>query len=143
MREIKFRGLTKEGNWVKGDKVEIGKRCWIVSKPEIVESDDYDVWIEEIRCSIWGFIEVIPETVRQYTGLKDKNGKKDWVDDIVKVKVGPHVHYRKIYQAESGAFCIKLPALGQTSLEGEGIMLCTIEHKNVGNVHENPELLEE
>ena len=85
--------------------------------------------------------EVIPETVGQFTGLHDVNKKEDWIGDIAKTKVGQITYCREIYQAESGAYCIKLPVIGSTSGE-EGIMLSTIEHENIGNIHENPELLE-
>ncbi len=79
--------------------------------------------------------------IEQYTGLKDKNGKEDWLGDIAKAEVGGIVHYREIVQAESGAFCISLPTMGASSGESL-IMLITCEHENVGNIHENPKLLE-
>ncbi len=78
----------------------------------------------------------------QYTGQVDKNGKKDWVGDIVKAKVGKFTHYREIFQSEiSGAYCINLPSLGASSGQS-AIMLCTIEHENVGNKYDDPGLLE-
>ncbi len=55
--------------WIYGDKVEIGKRCWIVKNPECIESDD----MTDLCCTIYGFYEVIPESVGQYL-RKDKNG---------------------------------------------------------------------
>ena len=84
--------------------------------------------------------EELGSPIEQYTGLKDRDGVEDWIDDIVKTKVGPITYYRKIFQADSGAFCINLPVQYATGGE-EGIMLITCEHENVGNVHQNPELL--
>lgn len=75
----------------------------------------------------------------QYTGMKDKNGKEDWVDDIVETVVGGIVWRSKIFQAESGAYCINLPA--QTATGFDAIMLITVEHENIGNIYDNPELL--
>ena len=77
----------------------------------------------------------------QYTFLKDKNGKEDWMGDIVKVVSCSITHYREIVQAESGAYCINLPAM--TATGNDLIMLVSIVHENVGNIHENPELMKE
>ena len=116
MREIKFKGKRKDnGEWEKGG-------CF---------SNPFQVFIIDQM----DFFEVIPETVGQFTGLTDKNGKPDWVGDIVKARVGMSVYYRPIFQSESGAFCINLPTLGATGGE-DAIMLITCDHENVGNVHD-------
>jgi hypothetical protein len=78
----------------------------------------------------------------QFTGLHDKNGKEDWINDIAETYVGNIKYRRRIFQSEiSGAYCINLPTLGSTSGE-EAIMLCTCEHTNIGNIHSTPELME-
>jgi hypothetical protein len=54
MREIKFRGLrTDGGGWVEGDLIQPNNIFNILS----------------------GMVKVHPETVGQFTGLKDKNGR--------------------------------------------------------------------
>ena len=121
-------------------------RAWDRRKNIFYYTDNnITVWVGGLECSVNGrdkqICNVPYEDVDKYTGLKDKNGVEDWINDIVKANVGQVTYYRPIYQAESGAYCISLPTIGCASGE-TGIMICTIPHENVGNVHENPELLE-
>ena len=70
MREIKFRGIPiGETAFVYGGHCEIGDRHFIIPADA-----EYDPDCGGFEPAIFGVIEVIPESVGQYTGHTDKNG---------------------------------------------------------------------
>ena len=131
MREILFRGKTKD-EWIYGNYHKTSKRTII--QPE----------------RFFPF-EVIPETVGQYTGLKDKNGKKIFEGDVVElydknndikmkacVEFGnPNKEYNWGYQlVATGETIPNLDILLWVEMEDTGAFI-----EVIGNIHDNPELL--
>ena len=82
---------------------------------------------------------VIPESVGQYTGMKDKNGRKIFEGDIIQRVWDDHpTVYRVIFDELLAAFIGEVRPYGQfTTFDGDG------EHFEViGTVFENADLLE-
>lgn len=124
MREILFRGKRKDnGELVVGNSVLFFK-------------DTTKIYGE---LTYWREIEVIPETVGQFTGLTDKNGKKIFESDIVKATTGIegykstyHSTIQEVkYNAEMCGIAVFLPFDNSDMVEVEVI----------GNIYDNPELL--
>jgi uncharacterized phage protein (TIGR01671 family) len=127
MREILFRGKRKDnGEWVEGG-------IYHNSEDEIV------FIIKDTGLGYHEFIEVIPETVGQFTGLydNDKNGTKIFEGDIVKGKdyLEEGLEVYGCIDHRNGSFVIV----------GDFITYyrwLDYEVEVIGNIHDNPELLE-
>ena len=74
-----FRGLTKDARQVYGYPFPVKDRVFMIL-------DDADSHLESAYedGQIEDFIEVIPETVAQQVGLKDKKGKDVYKIDVIK-----------------------------------------------------------
>ena len=131
MREILFRGKWKNsGEWVYGNLFNPDK----ADTPTQICIGTY------IARTCY---EIDPETVGQYTGLTDKNGRKIFEGDIVVFAdfFDDKIHRGEVYWCDS-AFWFDC-----TETEGdEGLYSLAYISVNVleviGNIYDNPELLE-
>lgn len=90
MREILFRAKRKDNNeWVEGYYIYHIKRTLCVAGDSIKPEDEQHV----IMCdgfSDWNMprgtvcFDIHPETICQFTGMLDRNGRRIWENDIVR-----------------------------------------------------------
>ena len=161
MREIKFRGKRIDnGEWVYGyllyKKTLLGETALIVEK--FISTIDFADDKEERGIVIdadlaeSGWKQIDPKTVGQYTGLKDKNGKEIYEGDIVRFTrknvfnakgliIGV-IEYHPDRLAYIVSNCIVRQPDGEkekwdyTFLSEDGLEV-------IGNIYDNPELLED
>ena len=140
MREILFKAKRIDnGEWIEGclfDYGMLGEKRMFIGKLVIAPYEDH------IRGK-WTIIEVDPETICQFTGLCDKNGKKIWENDILMAHLDESypedVTYETIEWGMSGWV-----AYETGSTDREYIDKFDLKHfKVVGNIFDNPELLQE
>ena len=126
MREILFRGRRVDnGEWETGSLIV-----------ERMNTSDQQVMIAD---KMTGYPTlVIPETVGQYTGLKDKKGTRIFEDDIVKFDGYPEFYSYVCF--ENFAFMCKSKVYKQYGYHISNESGHKLEV--IGNIFDNPELLE-
>ena len=138
-REILFKGKRKDtGEWTEGYFFKIWDRTFL----------------------LWGMtndhpnmIEVIPETVGQFTGLTDKNGNKIFEGNIISATAldtggGEQravVCFGNFIDENNGdeyiGFFIEFDGI-KTTITQLAMEECKNRIEVIGNIHDNPELLE-
>lgn len=150
MREILFKAKrTDNGEWIEGYYIYHIRRT-ICPFGDSVKPEDEQHVIMQDGFSDWNmprdtvFFNINPETLCQYTGLKDKNGNRIWENDVL------HTPYRSkddcIVVWDDGRFCFKT-IHGQYNQDPMTLLsLCCVQKnverlKVIGNIFDNQELL--
>lgn len=131
MRDISFRGKrVEDGMWCYGFYFEYDGGAYI--QFPVVRGVDLE---PELECH-----EIIPETMGEYTGLRDKNFKKIYEGDIVYCK---GMRWAIVHDEQRTGFAGRLICndrfadwLG--SMDSEQTELYEI----IGNIHDDPKLME-
>jgi len=134
MRPIKFRGKrVYDGKWVYGFYYEWRSKF---------RKEKFLACIHTIHYASNGLkisdeqYDIIPKTVGQYTGFKDKNGKESYFQDLI--KVGSRIYEIRWNSLQGKIFLHSLTKGNSyflnTSIIGDGEV--------IGNIYDNKELLE-
>ena len=150
-RQVEFRGkLSHSGEWCFGSLLKINSNCHIITESDMYEDghhicqeSDYPTWVD-------------PDTVGEFTGMRDKHGKKIFEGDVVRRRDSAfgYVDTGVVkYDCHLGAFILEYEDYGRTyqSTFKKGFSdndgKCTIEgtysYEVIGNVHDNTDLLTE
>ena len=126
MREILFKAKTINGNWVNG-----------------LLANKNDKWYISNKAGSPFAYDVRPETICQFTGLCDKNGKKIWENYILMA------HLDEFYPEDVTYKTVEWNVAGWVTHEAgstdrEYLDDFDMEHfEVVGNIFDNKELLQE
>ena len=154
MREILFRGKRVDnGEWVEGQTIVVIHQDDndLIFMPQHGEDVKADPMEDNDRAltSIYGnYYQILPQTVEQYTGLTDKNGKKIFEGDVLNVH--DQIPMFDGYDTDEIVYNGKVMYIknqGMYVCEGnnDGNALCALNLDKcevIGNIHDNPELLE-
>ena len=132
MREILFRGKRVDnGEWIQGDIVQFPVHGVV----RIVEQEPS-----------YKDAEVDSDTVGQYTGLTDKNGRKIFEGDILKIY--PDCDYCEDYSISTvysynGVLCVDYRGddFDSTALGFINDVNDDADFEIIGNIYDNPELV--
>lgn len=124
MREYLFRGkMIANGNWSEGNLLVTKQGCCITPDATVLGSN----------------VAVNPETVGQYTGMKDKNGKRIFEGDIIDFSDRSYSDGYGVvrYDAEGTEF----EFVYDDHYEGLGRCYYPEDVEVIGNIYDNPELV--
>lgn len=140
------------GEWVIGNLItnvffRLGQSIPYILCPDKAEYDCFEDFTEEN-----GIFEVRPDTICQCTGLKDKNDKLIWENDIVKdifsdtcapIKYGSYQNCFDSTKAEHIGFYVDWSGkYAKRYRKDLGYWINMVNAEIIGNIFDNPELVE-
>ena len=139
MREILFRGKRVDnGEWITGN--------YVAAHHHWHNRGIHVDWIVSAACANGGWFAlhgrhpVVADTVGQYTGLIDKNGKKIFEGDILSTHFdfnNPEVESHAVVEWGNFTWVTHQPGYDPDEITDFDKGLWTV----IGNVHDNPELI--
>lgn len=130
MREIKFRGKRSDGSaWVYGDLCQenSGRKVIMTNLSTWGDNpDDIEPYGENVT--------VNPDTIGQYTGYKDKDGREIYEGNIIQCSQDK---FKKNYEVEYVAASFNIIFI-LCMEQCDECLNCEV----IGNIHDNPELME-
>lgn len=130
MREILFRGKEVESSdWYYGD---------IFHSSMNVDTTRIHDYINRAN------VEIIPDTLGQFTGLTDKNGTKIFEGDIVEYEAGGKLRIGRVFFSDFRAsFSVTAGKNGSARINND--LFNYIQNRNsvtvIGNIYDNHELI--
>lgn len=147
MREILFKTKRKDnGKWVEGYYYKMSETTYCFKEDYERKPVSEHHYILQERMTDWGLpnqivqIEIDSETLCQFTGLCDKNGKKVWENDILMA------HLDESYPEDATYETVEWNVAGWVTHETDStdrqyLDEFDLEHyEAIGNIFDNPEL---
>lgn len=135
LRPIRFRGFNKKrGIWLYGNYI-LNRGAHFIAPQEFADG------------KTWEDYEVEEESIGQFTGLTDKNGKEIYEGDIVQWGDSEH-KIKQVVEFRNGAFGYVYDTIGSfvpyaANTNFDFAALGTDKRFEViNNIHDNPDLIE-